>query len=177
MAVTPLTCWSDSACRLLSEWLSPPIEMCTVTTGVTFAAMSAPAAHSCPLVSFAVMFPSVVASWLASDRTCVCDVASASRNCAAPWCRPLGECIGCRAVSRCVCSVTSGSFFVPVSSVLSCIGVIDGSVRPEKLTSSPALPPAPTAMGAVCTVPKQAARCLANAETIISPPEVAPSSS
>ena len=63
IAVTPLTCWSDSACRLLSEWLSPPIEMCTVTTGVTFAAMSAPAAHSCPLVSLAVMFPSVVASW------------------------------------------------------------------------------------------------------------------
>ncbi len=52
--------------------------------------------------------------------------------------------------------------------------MIDGSVRPEKLTSSPALPPAPTAIGAVCTVPKQAARCLANAETIISPPAVAP---
>ena len=79
-----------------------------------------------------------------------------------------------RSMSRWACMVTSGSFLVPVRSVLSCIGVIEGSVRPEKLTSSPALPPAPTAIGAVCTVPKQVARCLANAETIISPPEVAP---
>ena len=65
-------------------------------------------------------------------------------------------------VSRSVRSaLTSGSFLVPVSSCLSCVGEIDGSVRPAKLTSSLALPRAPTAIGAVCTVPKQAARCLA----------------
>ena len=59
---------------------------------------------------------------------------------------------------------------------MSCVGEIDGSVRPAKLTSSLELPRAPTAIGSACTVPKQGARCLAYADTTISPPLVAPSS-
>ena len=49
----------------------------------------------------------------------------------------------------------------PVSSCLSCVGEIDGSVRPAKLTSSLELPRAPTEIGAACTVPKQVDRCFA----------------
>ena len=71
---------------------------------------------------------------------------------------------------------TSGSFFDPVSSCLSCVGEIDGNIRPPKLTSSLELPRAPTEIGAACTVPKHVARCLAYDDTIISPPVVSPSS-
>ena len=46
-------------------------------------------------------------------------------------------------------------------SCFSCVGETDGSVRPAKLTSSLALPRAPTAIGSGCTVPKQPDRCLA----------------
>ena len=59
---------------------------------------------------------------------------------------------------------------------MSCVGEIDGSVRPAKLTSSLELPRAPTAIGAACTVPKQVDRCFANADTAISPPLMSPSS-
>jgi hypothetical protein len=59
---------------------------------------------------------------------------------------------------------------------LSWVGEIDGNMRPPKLTSSLALPRAPTAIGAACTVPKQVARCLAYEDTTISPPVVSPSS-
>src|SRR5688572_31351269 len=49
---------------------------------------------------------------------------------------------------------------------------IDGNMRPPKLISSLALPRAPTEIGAACTVPKQVDRCLAYADTAISPPLV-----
>ncbi|MGC4095208.1 MAG: hypothetical protein QM756_46265 [Polyangiaceae bacterium] len=63
--------------------------------------------------------------------------------------------------SRTVRSLTSGLLRAPVSSCLSCVGDTDGSVRPEKLTSSLALPRAPTATGSAWMVPKHGARCLA----------------
>ncbi len=52
-----------------------------MTTGVTFAEISAAAASAWPLTSSAVMAVSVVPSWSASARTCVWLVASLSRNC------------------------------------------------------------------------------------------------
>jgi hypothetical protein len=71
MPAMPLTCWSASACRLPSVWLSPPNDRRIDTTGVTFAAISAPAARACPATSSLLMALSVSASASASWRTCV----------------------------------------------------------------------------------------------------------
>ena len=134
-----------------------------VTTGVTFAENSAAAASAWPLTSSAVIAFSVVPSCSASARTCVWLVASLSRNCfwtvlpsvLASWFS------WSSAWSRSTRALTSASVRDPVSSDLSCVGEIDGRVRPAKLTSSLELPRAPTAIGAACTVPKQVDRCFA----------------
>ena len=103
------------------------------------------------------------AELLGQLRTCVWLVASASRNCFWTCVRPSWPAAfsAFSDWSRSARSDTSGSRPDPVSSCLSCVGEIDGSVRPAKLTSSLALPRAPIAIGSACTVPKQVARCLA----------------
>ena len=109
---------------------------------------------------------SVSASASASWRTCVWLVTSLSRNCfwtllEVRFARSFSLVSDESRRSRSVPLATSASPRVPCRSCLSCVGEIDGNMRPPKLISSLALPRAPTEIGAACTVPKQVDRCLA----------------
>ena len=126
-----------------SVWLSPPNGMCSVITGATLAAISAAAASAWPCTSLVVIDASVVDRLCDSSRTCCWLDAIASRN---AFCSGVPSALNIAfswlsVVSRIARSLTTGSVAEPVSSCLSCVGEIVGSVRPENEIISSALPP------------------------------------